>query len=466
MTLEDGTPLVSYEDLVAPVNLLGAVMWEHVEIHLNDQPFSVASAANAGLKAYLDCLLSYDFDARHTHLHTQLMEPDTPGQENTHSVANAVLRDFMRRRLIDLREAALAGPGLGVNQVGLIPADLGFTAAERAALGLVLNRELDVDDDETVAQRLARERRWKEEEDAADTAMNRLLAASYGARAVETTAGSRNLGFEARARLVAFSNLFTLYAPLPHDFFNMDKVIGPGNKIDIKLERYPDAFLLNSYLPKNYKLELVDMKLHLHAFRRSESIPKPMVEKYRMNETTLYKHVVAQGMPRTSFRIVHGGVLPKTVVVAMNYTTAIEGNYGENPFNFTNMGLRRIALIINGEEFPAAGGLSFDFGQPNPNVARGYHWLYDHTGAWFSQRGNCITYDAFKNGSFLVPFDLTPDRCNGMHEHLAHTGQIDLELEFSRRLPAPVTVCYELTYPKVVVNNKSRGTVHTVDVDK
>jgi hypothetical protein len=97
-------------------------------------------------------------------------------------------------------------------------------------------------------------------------------------------------------------------------------------------------------------------------------------------------------------------------------------------------------------------------------VARGYHWLYDNTGAWFSQRGNCITYSAFKNGSFILPFDLTPDRCNGMHEHDGVYGTIDLVLEFGTPLEEPVTVCYELTFPKVVINNKNRGTLHILDV--
>jgi hypothetical protein len=57
---------------------------------------------------------------------------------------------------------------------------------------------------------------------------------------------NRNIGWEERAQLCAFSSTFELYAPIPHDFFNMSKVIGPGNKIDIKLERYSDAFLLNA----------------------------------------------------------------------------------------------------------------------------------------------------------------------------------------------------------------------------
>jgi hypothetical protein len=461
VTREDGSKLESFADMVAPVNLLGAVFWENVEVWLNDQPFSTAAAANAGLKAYIDSLLSYDFDARHTHLHTQLMQPDSPGNEATTTLPLSLLR----QNLIEwLTEKAKARPrnAVGDAAVAWIPAVLALNAAQKTTLDTLFARA-EPPEDETNPQRIAREERWLAEETAANDVLDAVLRNRFNAKRYEEKYVNRNIGWEERAQLCAFSSTFELYAPIPHDFFNMSKVIGPGNKIDIKLERYSDAFLLNASTT-GYKIELIDMKLHLHAFRRLDSIAVPTVEKYRMNETVMYKHVVAKGMPRDSFRIVHGGILPKTVVVAMNFTKAIEGDYTENPFNFSNMDLRRIALNINGEEFPAAGGLKFDFSKPVPDVARGYHWLYDNTGAWFSQRGNCITYSAFKNGSFILPFDLTPDRCNGMHEHDGVYGTIDLVLEFGTPLEEPVTVCYELTFPKVVINNKNRGTLHILDV--
>ena len=53
-------------------------MFESVEVRLNGQPFNGASCAHAGYKAYIETLLSYDTDARNTHLNSQFLHMDSP----------------------------------------------------------------------------------------------------------------------------------------------------------------------------------------------------------------------------------------------------------------------------------------------------------------------------------------------------------------------------------------------------
>jgi hypothetical protein len=68
------------DDVVAPVNYLGAVMWEHTEIFLNDRVLYPASSAYTNYKSYIETLLSYDDQARNGFLRAGLFALDMPGE--------------------------------------------------------------------------------------------------------------------------------------------------------------------------------------------------------------------------------------------------------------------------------------------------------------------------------------------------------------------------------------------------
>ncbi len=74
----DGSWLHPAKDIVAPINLQSACMWERVDVQLNGNPFPGATAINAGVKAYLETMMSSDTDSANTHLHTQFYYPDKP----------------------------------------------------------------------------------------------------------------------------------------------------------------------------------------------------------------------------------------------------------------------------------------------------------------------------------------------------------------------------------------------------
>jgi hypothetical protein len=78
----DGTEMTD-EDIVAPVNLLASSMWMRVEVIINDSSSNKSSADHYNYKSYLETILSYEGDARETHLRTQLYYQDTPGRLET-----------------------------------------------------------------------------------------------------------------------------------------------------------------------------------------------------------------------------------------------------------------------------------------------------------------------------------------------------------------------------------------------
>jgi hypothetical protein len=453
----DGTVLNSWEDIVAPVNLLGACMWESVEVYLNGHPFPGPSAINVGYKAYMETMLSYDTDAANTHLQTQFFHMDTPGQYGNFRISSDCLRmAYMRAILAGQEERPAIPDGLrpdpafqraGEDDVHILRLNQSewnsiMTEAdyddeidveanddddvmdyeEAEASGRVLeasgnlapwdlNSDGRIDKSELAVRRRVREERRKRKMrwELYYTAWLQALSA------VQKVMSSKrriavNHGYDSRFTIVSGSHPFDMYSPIAHDMFRLDNHIAPGNKLDIRLTMYPHSFLLNSFMPETrYRLEILDMKLHLHTIERKERIAPPISEQYNMNQTVVHRQLVAKGVPSTTFRIHNGGVMPKTIIVGMVYAQAAEGRYNYNPFNFHHFHINRMAFIINGETYPSD-GLRFNFKGENILCARGYNWLFDNTGAYEGSRGNLITKNAFQSGAFIVSTDLCPDK--------------------------------------------------------
>ena len=75
-----------------------------------------------------------------------------------------------------------------------------------------------------------------------------------------------------------------------------------------------------------------------------------------------------------------------------------------------------------------------------------------------------MSFQGFRGGSFLAPFDLTPDKCNGLHNHRGSEGSIEVRVDFSNPLKEAIYIIYELIYPKALINDKVEREVYVVDV--
>ncbi len=456
VTKGNGDTLSPLRDVVAPANLLGVLMWESVVVKVNGQEFHGKCNTASGIKAYIDTILSTEDDARHTHAQTQMLHMDTPGAYDDFGMsadefASAVVHELEQGNvnpfppdLLDKRQK-VTPPATALTADQLAGTfEFPYTTAGGQATVAYIKRADAID--------------WIMEEARAagdvPDGQDPVIRTMARVCEIDRSRVRRNKGFEQRLKMARFSEEFNLVSPIPHDFFNLNNHIGPGNRIEIILTPAMDSFVLNTYLSHEpYVLEIVDMKLHLRTIERKERIHPPLVERYRMNQTELQVRPVSPGMTTFGFRVHHGGVQPKTLVFAFNDTRAIQGDYTRNPVQFSHFNLRRIQLNINGEIVPS-GGLNFDFRKKNPHCVWGYEWLFENTGALLTNRGNMITMNQFMTGAFLIPFDLTPDHCNGVHNHKADYGYIDVELEWDSPLGGPVTVLCEKVFPQLVVNDK------------
>ncbi len=552
----DGSWLEPGKDIVAPINLLGACMWERVDVQLNGNPFPGATAINAGIKAYMETMMSYDTDSANTHLHTQFYYPDKPGVMEQMSISEKAMRGAMvsaikkgtaenvpavpdylapdtdsadYKSLMKVRpdyhdaEAGLLMPpwARDMNRAGVTSGQrlkqaraqeaLDRTRLEERKTWVDTETQADRPDDPVLAaapageEETAEARRARLESNDAERALFHIALQRYYRRRMEmeqaydqehapsergkrllrremyrqyinteiagkspfemaTDRAMLNTGFDDRHRISSGSASFDMLAPISHDVFKMSNHLAPGNRLEVRLTMYPHAFLLNHEGDRDrYRLQILDMRLHFHTILLRDRVQPPIKETYLLTETTVNKQIIPGNVPNTTFRIHNGGVMPKNLIFGMTYVEAGDGDYGFNPWNFRHFNIKRLELTVSGETFPT-GGLEFDFENENPLVARPYKWLYDNTGASSGEKGNIITWQAYQGGTFLVPFDLTPDKCNGVHQHNAQVGFIDVVLNFAEQLPAPIYVYYYKGTPKVLVNDRATGQMASFDI--
>ncbi len=447
VTKPNGEELDSVEDVVAPCNLIGPSLFENIDVSINGHHFPGSSGMNSQYKAMIETVLSYDQDARLTHLMAQGFHLDTPKEYGNMDLDELTMLKMIHAQI----KSGQITPPTYPDDIK-IRGEAGYREPENMD-------DMSPNQLEHLAKQISKKRITYLENHCKELLANDINANRLSSRT------RVNTGFVARYKLTTNSKRLNLIFPICHDFFNMSNHVGPLNKVDIKLTRTKDSFMLNTYLKENgYKVIIHDMKMHLHTIQRKERINIPEIERCRFNQTELHKHVMLKGVTNHTQKILYNqSILPKTIILGMVYTRAAEGEYNYNPYNFHHFNIRNMVLIINGEPYPST-GIPFDFSNPNAQIARAYRWVFENTGALSGGSGNLISYPGFELGNFLIPFDLTPDKCNGLHNHEGKTGSIDIQLTFDRPLPESVTIIAELVFNKMLVNDKLNNRVTLEDI--
>ena len=472
---KDGNLLNRYTDIVAPINMLGSSLWRIVEAYINMQTFTPASSMHAGQKHYMEMMLSDNTASVGNYLHTQLCDLDTPNQYENFAISRQTAKLAFKLSLMEseaLRTALnFAWPDAAKNfenDVEMYKEFPGDQDKTKLLWNTWDNLELAVFPQTWNAGAYAAKleavqfEKFRARWTYFDTHFDRMVVDNNLTDLISNF--KYNEGFDKRFQTCMGSAVFDLYSPIPHDVFRMSNHLGPGNRLDIKLTRHEDAFVLNTFKElEGYKLEILDLKLCFDTIELKENITAPLRETYRMNETQFHSRLISAGSPSTYMRIVEGGVLPKTIILGMTMTKAANGHYGFNPCYYPHFNITGVCLIVNGVRVPQD-TLKFDFQSPNGLVNEGYGWLFENTGAGSGTKGNLVTPEGYRHGAFFVPFDLSPDKCNFEHNHDAQQGYIDVEITFASALIEPIYLHYELVFPKVVINDKGNQSLTIVDV--
>jgi hypothetical protein len=150
------------------------------------------------------------------------------------------------------------------------------------------------------------------------------------------------------------------------------------------------------------------------------------------------------------------GPIPERLLVAFVKNIAFVGSASINPFQFQHYDMTQLVLYVNGVQYPAE-ALTMNCSSPF-GVTRAYETLFSSTGIHHDDRGNMISLDMFRNGFFILGFDLTPDReADEEHISLPRLGNVRLEARFKKALPEPVTCILYAEFPGHIEIDSSRN---------
>ena len=134
------------------------------------------------------------------------------------------------------------------------------------------------------------------------------------------------------------------------------------------------------------------------------------------------------------------GQLPDRIVIGMVDSTAFNGPFKKNPFNFKNYDMTYLGLTVNGEHLPSK-PLQMKFGDAEgANYVSAFQTLFAGSNKLFQNEENGITRDEYAKGYTLFVFDLTADLCARDHLQPIKNGNVSLEVQFGTALNLAINI--------------------------
>ena len=123
---------------------------------------------------------------------------------------------------------------------------------------------------------------------------------------------------------------------------------------------------------------------------------------YPVRRVECKSFIVPAGNPALRKDNIFNGLVPKSFVFGLVESTAFNGAYKKNPYNFQHFDVSFIGITVNGEEMPFK-PLQISYGA-NPRYIEAYNTLFSGTGKMNYNMGN----DIGRGRSFQMATPCTP----------------------------------------------------------
>jgi len=272
-----------------------------------------------------------------------------------------------------------------------------------------------------------------------------------------------NKGWLERQKLIKASRVMDFETILYCDFFQIYRYLPNNLDIRVKLIRNSDAFSLHcNNATENYKIKIYDLSLTVRKIELHESLYKLNEKLFSQNKvailpivrTQLKTFVIPTGISSKILPNILTGQLPRTVIISLVSSKSFNGDKNKNPFNFQHFKMKNICLRVDGITTPST-PYFMDFDKKL--YMRPYRALSDATGFSHTNAGNFISHFDFEYGNTFFAFDLTPDQCNGWHEHTRKSGTIDLEMIFEKDTTEAVNIIVYANFENRILIDKDKN---------
>jgi hypothetical protein len=280
--------------------------------------------------------------------------------------------------------------------------------------------------------------------------------------AFPTPEGSKaNDGWIKRRSYTTKSKSFEMRGTLHLDLLHQERYLLSNTALRFRLLRSKNAFcLMTSEQAKNYKVEIQEAVLHV---RKTTLAPAVQIGYAQALQLATAKYPLTRvdvksfSIPTGSFSInrdnIFLGSLPRRMVLGLVLSSAFNGDYTKNPYNFQHFNTSFLAVSIDGEQIPCK---PFEPDFANGRFVDSYLTLFSCT----DKSGNGITSDAYHKGFTYWVLDFSPDLGCAGHLNLIKQGNLRIELRFKQALTESVTCVVLAEFDNILEIDNDRNVVY------
>jgi hypothetical protein len=261
-----------------------------------------------------------------------------------------------------------------------------------------------------------------------------------------TRATCENKGARKRWLLTRYSSSFETFSKLHLDLCSQNKYILNRTNMKLKCYRATNNFaLMAKDNDEKYKVIFEEAFVYLRIVRLRESLRLgiesnllKMPAKYPMKkiETRFFTH--SSNTSNLSEQNLFTGTLPTRVVIGLVSTLALDGKNTLSPFHFKHCNMQNIELRVNGRALPTPDGISVDM--EKKLYTQAYASIFLGSGGFF-ENSSPLTYEEYREGNFLIMFDLTEDFNNEpTHFHNPNSGTLSLKIRLAEATTESVSI--------------------------
>jgi hypothetical protein len=257
----------------------------------------------------------------------------------------------------------------------------------------------------------------------------------------------------------------TLCGRLHADLFHQPLDIPAGVPINVKLDLNSDKKVLMAAVDGNFELKLISAKLLVQSKKLKPDLvyahqKMAMKSNYKIPyiKVTVKENLLTPNSTSLALNNFHTGRMPNRITLCMVATSAHNGEYNENPFNFRNFGLTDLQLTVGSRTIPHEPlKMNYTLG----DYAEAYLSTLASLGIDQGDRAISLTPEEWATAYNVYTFKLAAgDISTGvLNSSTATSVDITVNGTFANPLPAHVTVLSYIEHSDVLEIDHLRNVV-------
>ena len=239
--------------------------------------------------------------------------------------------------------------------------------------------------------------------------------------------------------------------PIHNDLMTAESYLPPNTKLNIIFKRADDNFVIMQGDANEYKVDLSNLMIKVKKYDVSEDVKKyySKMLKTKPPNIAYTKNVIrTYTKPKGDYDLSHYNLfqssrLPERVYITMVEQDAFQGNSKKNPFNFQMFNLKEASLVVNDVSEPS---IPYKFGSGGAIKDLYFDFLENTGTSPFEMDSVWITKKEYQYGYFILAWDRSPTKNNGLYTHKMDGGTMGIRMTVSKPLANNIMVIVYASY--------------------